>query len=48
VNQPRQQLLAGAALAEDQHRRRQLRDLVHQIDDVARHLARPTMNSRSV
>ena len=41
VNQPRQQLLAGAALAEDQHRRRQLGDLVHQIDDVARHLARP-------
>ena len=40
MNQPRQQLLAGAALAEDQHRRRQLRDLVHQIDDVARHLAR--------
>ncbi len=40
VDQPRQQLLAGAALAEDQHRRRQLRDLVHQIDDVARHLAR--------
>ena len=40
VDQPRQQLLAGAALAEDQHRRRQLRDLVHQIDDVARIAAR--------
>ena len=40
VNEPRQQLLAGAALAEDQHGRRQLRDLVHEIDDVARHLAR--------
>ena len=41
MNQPREQLLAGAALAEDQDRRRQLRDLVHQIDDVARDLARP-------
>ena len=41
VNEPRQQLLAGAALAEDQHRRRQLRDLLHEIDDVAGHLARP-------
>ena len=40
VNQPREQLLARAALSEDQHRRRQLRDLVHQIDDVARDLAR--------
>ena len=37
VDQPRQQLLAGAALAEDQHRRRQLGDLVHQVDDVAGH-----------
>ena len=35
VEQPREQLLAGAALAENQHRRRQLRDLLHQIDDVA-------------
>ena len=41
VNQPRQQLLAGAAFAENQHRGRQLGDLVHQIDDVAGHLARP-------
>ena len=41
VEQPRQQLLAGAALAEDQHRRRQLRDLVHQVDDVADLPARP-------
>ena len=40
MNEPREQLLAGAALAEDQHRRRQLGNLVHQIDDVARHLAR--------
>ncbi len=40
VNEPRQQLLAGAALAQDQHGRRQLRDLVDQIEDVARHLAR--------
>src|SRR5262249_39047608 len=31
VNEPRQQLLAGSALAEDQHGRRQLRDLVDQI-----------------
>ena len=35
VQQPREQLLAGSALAEDQHRRRQLRDLLHEIDDVA-------------
>ena len=35
VQQPREQLLARAALAEDQHRRRQLRDLVDEIDDVA-------------
>jgi hypothetical protein len=32
--------LAGAALAQDQHGRRQLRNLVDQIEDVARHLAR--------
>src|SRR4051794_29353812 len=41
VNQPREQLLAGAALAEYQDRGGQLRDLLHEIDDVARHLARP-------
>ena len=41
VQQPREQLLAGAALAEDQHRRRQLGDLVHQLDDLAHLLARP-------
>ena len=35
VQQPREQLLAGPALAEDQHRRRQLRHLLHEIDDVA-------------
>ena len=40
VQQPREQLLARAALAEDQHRRRQLRHLVHEIDDVADLLAR--------
>src|SRR6185295_7097653 len=40
VDQPREQFLAGAALAENQHRRRELRHLVHQIDDVARDLAR--------
>jgi hypothetical protein len=40
VDQAREQFLAGAALAEDQHGRRELRDLVDQIDDVARHLAR--------
>src|SRR5205085_10673773 len=41
MDQAREQLFAGAALAEDQHRRRQLRHLVHQIDDVARGFARP-------
>ena len=40
VQQPREQLLAGPALAEDQHRRRQLRDLLHEIDDVADRAAR--------
>src|SRR5437773_420618 len=40
MNQARQQLLAGAALAEDEHRGRQLGDLVNQLDDVARGLAR--------
>jgi hypothetical protein len=39
VNQAREELLARAALPENQHGRRQLRDLVHQVDDVARHLA---------
>ena len=41
VNEPGEQLLAGAALSENQHRRRQLRDLLDEIHDVARHLARP-------
>src|SRR5439155_8916849 len=40
MDQPREQLLPRAAFAENQNRRRQLRDLVDQIDDVARHLAR--------
>ena len=41
VDEPGHQLLAGAALAEDQDGGRQLGDLLHQIDDVAGHLARP-------
>jgi hypothetical protein len=41
VQQARQQLLAGAALAEDQHRRRQLRDLVHRFEHVLQGGARP-------
>ncbi len=41
MEEPRQELLAGAALAEDQHRRRQLGDLVHELDDLADLLARP-------
>ena len=40
MEQPRQQLLAGAALAQDQHRRRQLGHPLHEIDDVADLLAR--------
>ena len=40
MDQPREQLLAGAALAEDEHGRRELRDLLHQLDDVARAAAR--------
>ena len=47
VQQPRQQLLAGAALAEDQHRRRQPRDLVHRLEDVRIAGLGPAMNSRS-
>jgi hypothetical protein len=34
VNEPRQQLLAGAALAEDQHGGRQFRHLVHGVEHV--------------
>ena len=41
VNVARQQFLAGSALAKDQDGCRQLRDLVDEIDDVARDLARP-------
>ena len=40
MNQAGEQLLARSALAENQHRRRELRDLVHEIDDVPRDLAR--------
>src|SRR5712692_3667065 len=40
MDQPCEQLFSGAALAEDEDRRRQLRDLVDQVHDVARHLAR--------
>ena len=40
VQQPRQQLLACAALAEDEHCRRELGDLVHHLDDLAHLLAR--------
>ena len=41
VQQPREQLLAGPALPEDQHRRRELRHPLDQIDDVADLLAGP-------
>src|SRR5580765_1891752 len=41
MNQPREQFLACAALAEDEYRRRQLGDLVHKVDDVPRVLAGP-------
>ena len=41
VNQPREQLFAGSAFAQDQHRGGQLRHFLHQVDDVARQLARP-------
>ena len=41
MQQPGEQLLAGAALAEDQHRRRQAGDLLHEIDHLARGAARP-------
>ena len=41
VEEPRQELLARAALAENQHGRRKLRDLVHEFDDLADLLARP-------
>ena len=40
VQQPREQFLAGAALAEDQHRRRQAGHLLHELDDLARGPAR--------
>ena len=41
VQQPREQLLAGPALAEDQHRCRELRHPLDQIDDLADLLAGP-------
>ena len=40
VNQPREQLLAGAALAEDQHRCRQPRDALDGVHHQAHRLAR--------
>ena len=40
VEEPREELFARAALAEDQHRRRELGDLVHELDDVPDLLAR--------
>ena len=40
VNQPGEQLLARSALSKDEDRRRQLGDLVHEVDDVARNSAR--------
>ena len=40
MDQPCQQLLARSAFAEHQHRGRQLGHLLHEIDDVARELAR--------
>src|SRR4029450_5217023 len=39
VDEPREQLLAGSALAEDEHGRRYFRDPLYQIDDVPRQLA---------
>ena len=41
VEEAREELLSRAALAENQHRRRELGDLVHQLDDLADLLARP-------
>jgi len=46
MDQSCEQLLAGTALAEDQHAGGQLRNLVHEIDDIASDLLGPTMNSR--
>src|SRR6266496_5472265 len=46
VNEPRQQLLTSTALAQDEHRRGKLRDLVDQVDNVARHLARDRKSTR--
>ena len=41
MEETRQELLAGPALAEHQHRRRELGDLVHELDDLAHLFARP-------
>ena len=41
VEEARQELLARAALAENQHGRRELGDLVHELDDLADLPARP-------
>ena len=35
VDEPRQEFFAGAALSQDQHRSRQLRHPLHQLDDVS-------------
>src|SRR5581483_11143821 len=39
VDAPREELLARAALAQDQDGRRELRNLLHQVEDLARRLA---------
>ena len=41
MDQPRQQLLTGAALAQNEDRGRELRDTVDQIDDTLNVAARP-------
>src|SRR5262249_23590445 len=41
MNVPCEQLLAGPALPENEHGRRQLRDLLHQLHDLAHRAARP-------
>ena len=39
MNKPRQKLLAGPALAQDEHGGRQFGHFLDQVDDVARRLA---------
>ena len=41
MDHPREQLLAGSALTENQHRGRQLRHLLHELDNFARGAAWP-------